>query len=270
MVIAFFMKTVQFPGFMDYIAMTKNKMAHEKIPGYENYFTNLDSFNPLLNHLDSSVFLLDFRIGKFLYVSPNTSDIFGSGPDEIMNMSLNEVLEMYHPKDAEIILNRFFPEGEEIIHKLVEDNLFNVKISYNYRYRKTDGTYIMLLQQFSYVMLDEDRNPLMIMGTISNIHDIHNRRELFCRIHHRDKKNNWNRIFELIVPMEEHESDFDLSPKEMEIIKYVNRGLSSKEIANLTQRSIETINTQRKKILNKTNCRSMHEVIAMANKNGWV
>jgi DNA-binding NarL/FixJ family response regulator len=143
-------------------------------------------------------------------------------------------------------------------------------VSYNYRLRLKNGTYRYLLQQFSYMMVDQDLNPLVIMGTTTDISNIYTKSELFCRLTIKNKKGIWENVFEKYRSNAESPHSFQLTEKEFEIIRFVHNGHSSKEIAQRTNRSVETINSQRKSILNKTSCKSMTEVIVMAKENHWI
>lgn len=256
--------------FLAYLGQARHLLEHARVPGFEQHFENLETFNPVFNYLDSIVFILDLRTGQFPYLSPNSEEIQGYTADEVIRLGAQQALELYHPVDAEIVINQFFPDGLSEHRRMSESENFRSKVSYNYRLRQKDGSYLMLLQQFSFLMFDEEYNPLMIMGTISNINDIHQKPELFCRIHTLGRNHKWLKRYERFVSLAEKTAEFGLSPKELEIIAFVNKGMSSKEIASLTSRSVETINVQRKRILAKTNCQSMTEVIALAHRNGWL
>lgn len=61
-----------------------------------------------------------------------------------------------------------------------------------------------------------------------------------------------------------------LSPKEKEIVKYLSRGLTAKEIAALTQTSLHTINNQKNHLLAKFACMNTTELVAKLTQIGYV
>lgn len=65
-------------------------------------------------------------------------------------------------------------------------------------------------------------------------------------------------------------SDIELNVIEKELLRYMQKGLSSNEIASLFNCSREMIQKHRNSIMQKTNCHSMFDVISLANKKGWV
>ena len=62
----------------------------------------------------------------------------------------------------------------------------------------------------------------------------------------------------------------ELSDREMQVIRYVGKGLSSEEIASELNVSIHTVNSHRKNVLKKLGLKSPTELIVYALKQGWV
>ena len=61
-----------------------------------------------------------------------------------------------------------------------------------------------------------------------------------------------------------------LSPREREILQLVAEGKSSKEIANLLNLSVYTVETHRAKLMQKLNLRNVPEVILYAVRKGII
>lgn len=59
-----------------------------------------------------------------------------------------------------------------------------------------------------------------------------------------------------------------LSSREIEILKHMAEGLSSKQIARILSLSINTVNNHRKSMLSKTNCQSSSELVNFAIRHG--
>lgn len=256
--------------FYGYVRAAKGAVGQIVVSNYDKYFNDLEHLDSELVLLDRVLFIIDFRINQFLYLSPNSHQINGYTQAECLEMGPVKYVELFHPLDASIITAGFFVEGHQFIKKIKNLDFSKVKISYSYRLLQKDGTYKVLFQQFSQLMVDEENNPLVIMGTTTDLTEIHTRPELFCRIHYQNAKGKWDKIYERIYSLTDPVEAFNLTPKELEIIRFVHRGLSSKEIANITNRSEETVRSQRKSILAKLKCQSMTDVVVLATKNGWV
>lgn len=61
-----------------------------------------------------------------------------------------------------------------------------------------------------------------------------------------------------------------LTPKEKEIVKYLARGMSAKEIAALTQTAVNTINNQKNHLLAKFECMNTTELISKLTLMGYM
>jgi len=256
--------------FFKYLENAKNLLASKEIPDLQEYFNTLDSIHPSIGYSDQILFVSDFSQQRFAYLSPNTLDVKGYHVNELMDMGIPAYMGLWHPKDAGIVLTNVFADGHAAILKIQNFDKKRLKTSYNYRLKQKDGSFKMLMAQSTYLATDENLNPILIIGTVSDITEIQTKPEIFCRVHYKNDKGKWDKIFERFYSIEDDASDYGLSNKEIEIIKFVNKGLTSKEIAKATSRSEETIKKQRKSILAKTKCQTMTEVVAFANKNGWV
>lgn len=255
---------------LDYIKQAKKFLEAERVPNYEKYISAISEGNPVLEYLDSVLFVVDLSKDKIVFVSENAFDVEGYQADELTGMSATAYMSLMHPTDASLVVNHVFVDGMTFTQGHREVSYNKIKTAYNYRLKQKSGNYKMLMQQFSFLKVDEQKNPLMLIGTVSDITDLHQKRELFCRITRQNSKGKWEKIYERFYPLIELPEKFNLSPKEIEIINFVHQGFSSKEIAFRTNRSVETINSQRKSILSKTSCKSMTEVVVMAKENGWV
>ncbi|MFN3343292.1 MAG: LuxR C-terminal-related transcriptional regulator [Flavobacteriales bacterium] len=255
---------------LQYLSQAKDFLEAQCVPDFEKYLSAISIENPVFGYLDAVLFIVDLKINKIVYVSDNAFEVEGYTAEELKKLSATGYIELMHPLDAEIMVNKVFVDGMSFTSNNPNLPFDKFKVSYNYRLKQKNGKYKMLMQQFSYLMVDELQNPLMLIGTVTDISDLHHKPELFCRITKQNSKGKWDKIFERFYSLVENKDSYKLSSKEMEIIKFVHQGLSSKEIANLTGKSIETINTQRKSILSKTGCKSLTEVIVLAKENGWI
>lgn len=61
-----------------------------------------------------------------------------------------------------------------------------------------------------------------------------------------------------------------LTNRETEIVNCIANGCKSKEISELLFIEISTVETHRKNILKKTNCKTTNELIQKAIKMGWI
>jgi len=77
-------------------------------------------------------------------------------------------------------------------------------------------------------------------------------------------------VFKKVHPVYEVEEKQFLSKRELEILRCVSEGLSSKQIAHKMRLSINTVNNHRRNMLAKIGCRTSSELIKYAIKHGLV
>ena len=73
----------------------------------------------------------------------------------------------------------------------------------------------------------------------------------------------------LIERQSNHYSNFDLSEKDVEVLKLLGQGKSNKQIGEALFVSHHTIDSRRRKILVKLNVNSINQALCMASERGW-
>lgn len=251
-------------GYSDFIAEIKGQFIDKQIPDLEEIISNLKGITELGPVLNSCFFILDYRTEELLFQSSNYEEITGYNPIEI---SHSNFLNLFHPTDKKIITEIVYSEGSKAGKKIPLFFLKKMKVSFNFRFLQKDGSYKKLKMQFKTLLYDENKQPLVIMGT--NLIYENPSNDIVSEVSYRGPFGKNIIVYKKIFPVNDLESSI-LTPKELEIVKLVSEGLSSKEIANKTGKSIETVNTQRKNIISKTGTQSMTDVVVLAIKNKWI
>jgi DNA-binding CsgD family transcriptional regulator len=195
-------------------------------------------------------------------VSDGSNTVLGVPPEKV---TLDYLLSIIHPADMPYFLNneafvvRFFAE-------LPVEKIMKYKVRYDYRVRRPDGAYIRLLQQTVTIETDEKGAILRTFIVYTDITSI---------------KKDGTPVLSLIglegepsfvdVDVEQiYKPSSFLSNREREIIHLLIDGYVSKEIATQLNLSKLTIDSYKKKLLQKTETKTSAELIAKAIKEGWV
>lgn len=175
-----------------------------------------------------------------------------------MPSHLNEIIELIHPDDI-----NFVREAERMaIEKILEigaENVMNLKVSYCFRLKITDGSY-QLFHHLGINALTDNRHKLV---QSINIH---------TNIHHLTPVNNYAVLVSGIGERKDfHQMNYKeatikripekLTAREQEILHYIANGYSSEEISEELSLSHHTIKTHRKNILQKTQTKNSSELI---------
>ena len=138
--------------------------------------------------------------------------------------------------------------------------------THDYRMAKADGLYIRVLEQSSILQQDSNGNITHVMGVCSDITHLKKNETLTATLISAEDN---SCIF--FTPETDGINPQDvLSKRELEIVKLIAEGYSSKLIADKLCIGFNTVNTHRQNILRKTNTSSTGEFVQFAVGNGLI
>ena len=194
-----------------------------------------------------------FDVGqmKFLFTSKNIFHMLGVTPEDI---NPGHYTQRIHPDDEERL-----GQARARVYKM-EKEIFKAQkgsalTSYNLRVRNTEGNYCNLFVQDYMFFSPIPYKAVFLIQVITNIDWYKMKKD---RFHHYAGND-----LSLFRFPDQNLLDIgpDLSYREFEIIRLIEEGLSSKEIAEKLFLSIHTVNTHRSNILEKTGKSQISDVI---------
>jgi DNA-binding CsgD family transcriptional regulator len=215
-----------------------------------------------------------FQVGDWYYlvfnlpasaldvVSPSIEQVLGTPPEKV---NLDYLLSIIHPDDMPFFLNfehfivRFF--GELPIEKILK-----YKVRYDYRVRKTDGNYIRVLQQTVTLEHDDKGALLRTFIVYTDISELKKEGKPVLSLIGLEGEPSYTAIDVEQI----YKPSYFLSSRERDIIHLLIEGYVTKEIADKLDISKLTVDGYRKKLLQKTETKTVSELIAKAIREGWV
>ncbi len=244
---------------------------------HEKFSAGLQEIN--FDEIISSIFtagpfyfyVIEFSNMSISHLSPGFEDAHGVKSNQIKN--INDLLVLNHPDDMVFISKAEAKALSFMIEKIGPEKLTKYKGSYNFRIKTRDGTYHLFNHQALALLVDENYKLIKSL----NIH---------TNISHLTEKNNYK--FSLIglageisylnmdvfnTPVDEFQSyisDKIFTKREIEIIKLLGKGYSTKKIAENLFISPLTVETHRKNILEKSGCKNSVVLISRGITEGWI
>jgi len=208
----------------------------------------LDKFMEMNNQL---FYISDVILMDILYVSKSITTMFGIEPEKVTQ---GFFITTTHPED----FNRHHLARTNLVS--MADELYILKkgqriTSLNVRARKPDGSYFNALYQAN---LFYSKAPyesvflILVLTDISQVDYIHKSSHFYC--------GDDSRMFRFPDDTLLMEGNI-FTPTEFEIIKLIDQGLSTNEIAEKVFRSPYTINTHRTNIIKKSGKSTIADVI---------
>lgn len=216
-------------------------------------------------------YIIDFTDMSISHLSNGFEEIHSIPVEQIK--TINDILSLMHPNDMDFVSQAEEKALHFIIDTIGAEKFTQYKGSYNFRLRVADGSYELFNHQALLLSMDENYKFIKSL----NIH---------TNINHLTKTNNYK--FSLIglagepsylnldVTENAIETAGDPSPpivftkREIEIIKLLADGYSTKTIAEKLFISQTTVETHRKNILRKSGCKNSVKLISKSLSEGWI
>jgi DNA-binding CsgD family transcriptional regulator len=217
------------------------------------------------------IFLVDYTTKKYVYMDEGCFNLLGNTSDYYYQSGLEQYLGTWHPSDFSIMNEKVFPDNMNFIKTLPREKYADIIFSYNYRALNANNEYVTVLQRFSYIPSNVVGNPSGVIGVVFDITHFKNDLSIVHTIEEAIQCNDsiiHKLLFKKIHPIYEGQTLNILSKRELEILQYISTGLSSKQIADKTDLSINTVNNHRKNMLSKMSCKSASELTNYATKHG--
>jgi DNA-binding CsgD family transcriptional regulator len=228
-------------------------------------FLNIKSDDPIIQQLnqvmeenDQFITVADLAQIKFLYASEQIRKMIGVEPAQL---NPSHFVEVTHPDDLSrlgLLRAQTFVVEKEVL----ETKKGSALVSFTIRLRNTAGVYFNCLCQAYFFFSQIPHEAVYLLQVISNV-DRFEARKHGCH-HYKGKDLSYFRF-----------PDNDLlsigpafSTRELEIIKLVESGMSSKQIADKLFISVHTVNTHRRNILQQCGKDNISNLIYELNEQG--
>lgn len=212
-------------------------------------------------------YILNFETLEMEYVSEGTKDVLGLEPSEF---SLHKGFEIIHPEDMEFLSVQEASAIEFLYKHTNEKERLEYKVTYMFRLKNTAGNYRTILHQAKALSLSKEGKIQYVLGIHTDITHLNFPITHEVSIINTEGKVSCIRqnIVDLFLTSSNLRTIF--SNREKEIIFYMSTGLDANEIAQRMFLSPHTVNTHKKNILHKADCKNTAELITKCVKEGII
>ncbi len=260
------------------------KHHHEIIKLLENYYPDgffnknkevgdlsllfsLPQFKVLQEHSPCAVFILNHTVMRYDYFSENIKGILGYEAKRYMQPDGFEfAISTFHPNHASIFSNHIVPKIIEYYNEYPTDEVKNLRFSFSFLCRKSNDEYIWCMQQISVLETDENGFPLFTLVFLNDLKHIKKDEQLDFIVTERKKDGSMMPI--LASTFLDQTTMTFLSKRELEVLIWISKGLSTPEIATVLFISQDTVSNHRKNMLAKTKSKNTAELLNLAIRKG--
>jgi DNA-binding CsgD family transcriptional regulator len=210
----------------------------------------------------SSFFILDYSKRNYHVVADAVIRELGYSVDELLEGGVDFLFDVFHPNDLLVYSEDVMKNTRDL---LKNQSLSNYFFSCNYRVKAKDKRYVQILQHGSYIADPVTGTPLYSFGNVSNITPFKtdNSMTLVVEEHIRTPKALQKRTISIDNFFPEPDEAI-LSRREREVLCRIADGLTTKEIAQKLNISINTVFNHRRNMFRKTNSRNVVDIIRYA------
>ncbi len=207
----------------------------------------------------SIVLVFDCYTNKFVFVSDNIPKLYGLDSRRLFIHGHQPVIEVIHPDDIDyglLVRKKIY----SILRSFSNEEKRNYKAIHEMIIRNMRGEYIRIIEQEKVLELDKSGNIWLMLSVIDV--DASHESEII-KSHLYNFKTGEQIFIDLSDTLDE-----PLTNRELEVLRFMKKGLLSKEIAEALKVSINTVNSHRQNILQKLKANNSIEAVNFAQRLG--
>lgn len=237
----------------------------EEIQGMLGKFRELSNFSfPSL----PTYFAIDYSKSSYKLMTENFKSVIGFDSRAFIEGGLGLVMNLFHADDFKVYNEKVFSANMQFLKNTAQIHHHEYIFSYTFRVRSASGEYKWILQRGSYLTSPENGMPLISMGMVMDITNFKTDKIILHTIEKTDYDNGlFNTINLQTNHFYPHAEDTLLTHQEINVLKWLAEGWSSKQLADKLFVSEHTIISHRKNMLKKTNTKNVAELIAFSVRN---
>ncbi|MBB5347307.1 hypothetical protein JWG42_14970 [Desulfoprunum benzoelyticum] len=218
-----------------------------------------------LPDLAAFFYVLEYPSGQYRFLGRQQEHISGYPNEEVLQRGIDLFLRSVHPGEIDILLHQVYPDMIAFVAAQPDDNVKKgLLFQYNYRYKRKDESYVNLLSNIHILELDDQGRASLVLG---NTIMLQNGELLPLRL--KIKQFQFKELAETVfsrvyTPLSGQKS---LTARELEILRYLALGYTSREIAQKLCISPLTVDTHRRHLLRKMQCNNVVEMTRIAFRN---
>jgi len=249
-------KQEHFDLFFEKIQQHVEDLPPASIKLYKKKLAELNNY-PLTKN--QAIYILGWQTGEIIF-HKGIQRLLGYPSLEI---DLKTITDAIHPDDIDTVY-RLLKASVEMTIDLphTKDQHKNLLISLTYRMKKKNGDYIKVLRQSNVFHTSPEGKMLSNFSVLTDISFIDNSNRVDWKF---EGHNFDDTKFKQII-YDKYQDFF--SPRELSIIELIYQKYTSRQIAERLYISKHTVDTHRKNILHKSNCKNAEELLDFCKKNG--
>ena len=247
------------------------------------YFQNDDDWQPikdllqkkeisiLLQNVNGFICIYNYKKNIYEYVSENLRTELGYDPESFLG-----------EKGAEYMLRIFDENQIPLLVKITEETLQYLSANATYetgrdfrhtscmKFKNIYNEFIWFMVDKSMIQVDQNGFPIRALLTCTNINAFKKDETLYYNILKKDMNNVYQSVWQGYIYEKKEKLEEELTKREIEIVQLIAEGFTNAQIGEKLFISLATVQTHRKNILKKTQCKGTAELTRLAFSRGMI
>jgi len=194
------------------------------------------------------------------YVSDNAEKILGYPAKNFIKGGTKYLASLCPPRDAPRVYSSTQKAFEKVLTLPLAER--DISMQFPYRVKKPNGELRWILRQSHVVKLDEKGMPAIDCALLIDITPFKKDDSITCQVQ-------WKSGSAIFYP-DDLSDAISFSKREIEIVKFIQTGQTSREIAKRLSISENTVKNHRKKIILKAEATNIAEALTKMRKMGVI
>lgn len=251
-------------GVRDYVEACRKVFGSEIADreAVEKHVQHYEAIDKLLPESASFFYVIETSKNQYHFMGQQQEKVSGFSNDEFKARGVGLLFERMHPEDVEIVLGKVYPAFAEFVSKLTTEELRALQTQYNFRFKRKDGKQINLMEQLYVLETDNVGKPSLILGNVITMpHSEPLPIRLAIKLIRETgfSETVFSRTFDVYPDHIEK-----LTIRETDILRNLALGKTSREIGEELNISKHTVDTHRRSLLKKLECKSVVELVQYA------
>jgi DNA-binding CsgD family transcriptional regulator len=236
---------------------------NEVVQKHVEEYSKIDA---LLPNLASFFYIVEPTTRTYHFLGKQQESISGIDNSTFTEQGVQAFLQRVHPDETVILVNEvyldFYSWYNAVKNKI---SYSDIVFQYNYRFLNRNGLYINLIEYIYILEVDDNHQPSLLLGNVMASNTTQSR-----PIKTALKAFRPNEVVETLFSKTygEEISRYELTKRELDILRNLATGKTSKQIGNQLFISPHTVDTHRRNLLKKMDCSSVVELAQIAFRNG--
>ena len=214
----------------------------------------------------SFFYVIEVPAHKYHFFGKQQVNVSGYSNEEFLEKGVELLLQSIHPDDIDIVLDEIYPTFSDAVMNAPAEDRRKILFQYNYRFKRKDGEYLNLMEQVYTLEVDQNGRPAILLG---NVIILDTKEVLPVRMALKNiSESGFSETFYSKTYRTVPEAIGGVTDRELDILRNLAAGKTSKEIGKELHISPHTVDTHRRNLLSKLGCRSVVDLAQVAYRSG--